>query len=211
MCIRDRPKACIAFIFLTIVFFLYKLLLAFAKQADITIGSNSGVNPIATDNENTNALNQRPLVIPRIRKTMGNNIAINFTSTIEIDFAPSSKRLFLTTLLIAKLPYTVDFPKAITSPSALPPTTLVPKKAKAVAFFSTMPLSPVITDWDTKKSDVSNNFTSAGILSPASNTILSPNFNCSELISITLLSFNTLTFVLTNFNNLSVIIFALNS
>lgn len=54
------------------------------------MGNNSGVNPIATDNENI----KERIIVPHLRlvsiKTMGTNIIINFISTIEIDFAPSS-------------------------------------------------------------------------------------------------------------------------
>ena len=102
--------------------------LPFARQAFITIGSISGVNPTATDNENKNADNQLPWTSPHEINTKGTKIAINLINTPAIEFAPFSNpflRIFIS-LLIS--PYTVSLPTASTIPSPLPPITKEPEK-----------------------------------------------------------------------------------
>ena len=71
--------------FLTIVSFLDIEIDPFARQVVITIGSISGVSPIATDKANRNDFIQSPLVTPIRININGSNIIINLINTEAID------------------------------------------------------------------------------------------------------------------------------
>ena len=77
-----------AFMFFTTVCLLPIMALPFARQALITIGSISGVNPTATESANKNAENQSPCVIPQATKTTGIKIVMNRMSTHAMEPAP---------------------------------------------------------------------------------------------------------------------------
>ena len=173
------------------------------------IGSILGVIPTATDKANSIASNQSFLIKPYITKTATETTSMYLISIFVILFIPFSKFVgsFLVSTSLLILPKYVVKPVSITTPVALPLTTLEPIKqifgienisfASLVfcATFSTGTLSPVKTDWFTNKSLLSISIMSAGIIEPALKCTISPGTTFSTLISFSFPPLTTLVVV----------------
>ncbi len=170
-----------------------------ARLVVTIIGSISGVRPIATEIANSRACSQSCFVKPFIRKTIGTITHIKRIRRKLTELTPRSKLVGSRwpERALAMFPKYVLSPVARTTAVAEPLTTFVPMKQiflrsnrlpssaepSVSANFSTIADSPVRADWLTNKSLAFRIRTSAGIISPAERTTISPGRRSAILIS----------------------------